>query len=165
MLSPQLERVLIENLAALEESINAKGDRQFENTSESYGPKSVRMYQHDRKLDSVNNEVYHMRKMQTNTIRELSCESNSVEPSPKSQQSPPYGVSPSDRSPILSQQTPASVYIKKNNPQPTNFRDESQRCIDNLIEDDTEKLKIDLADVREKPRRCVDDFNSSSSEF
>ena len=110
MLSPQLERVLIENLAALEESINSKGERHFENFSENNGPKSVRMYQHDRKMDTVNIEVCHMRKLPTNTIRELSCESNSVEPSPKSQQSPPYGVSPSDRSPILSQQTPASVY-------------------------------------------------------
>lgn len=43
------------------------------------------MYSQDRKMDSaVNNEVGHLRKMPTNTIRELSCESNSVEPSPKS---------------------------------------------------------------------------------
>ncbi len=85
LLSPQLERVLIENLFALEESINAKAERQFDNFVENDGPKSVRMYQHDRKIDmGVNNELHNLRKMATNTIRELSCESNSLEPSPKS---------------------------------------------------------------------------------
>jgi len=62
------------------------------------GPKSVRMYHDDKNKKNVNNEVHYYHKMATNTIREMSCESNSVEPSPKSQASPP-GVSPSNLSP------------------------------------------------------------------
>ena len=74
---------MIENLYALEESINAKAEKK--DNSENDGPKSVRMYQSDRKIDmGVNNDLQKLRKMATNTIRELSCESNS-ELSPKSQ--------------------------------------------------------------------------------
>lgn len=73
---------MIENLYALEESINAKAEKK--DNSENDGPKSVRMYQSDRKMDiGVNNDLHKLRKMATNTIRELSCESNS-ELSPKS---------------------------------------------------------------------------------
>jgi hypothetical protein len=73
----------MENVYALEELINAKAEKK--DNSENDGPKSVRMYQSDRKMDmGVNNDLQKLRKMATNTIRELSCESNS-ELSPKSQ--------------------------------------------------------------------------------
>ena len=73
----------MENVYALEELINAKVEKK--DNSENDGPKSVRMYQSDRKMDmGVNNDLQKLRKMATNTIRELSCESKS-ELSPKSQ--------------------------------------------------------------------------------
>jgi hypothetical protein len=84
VLSPQLERRLIDNLAALEQSVNLRQSQQQkeDNNKEFDGPKSVRMYNQD--IRKSNNAEHHYYKMATCTINELSCESNSVEPSPKS---------------------------------------------------------------------------------
>ena len=59
-------------------TINAKAEK---NEEDSQGPR-VRMY--DKRDQTVNNEAHVFRKMVTCTIKEMSCESNSLEPSPKS---------------------------------------------------------------------------------
>ena len=48
MLSPQLERVLIDNILALEKSVNVSQQSKKEEQKEFDGPKSVRMYNSDR---------------------------------------------------------------------------------------------------------------------
>lgn len=66
-------------------AISDNGDEQH-NLLEDQGPK-VRMYQSDRRIQAVNNDAFY-KKMATNTIKEMSCEGSSHEPSPLSQSSP-----------------------------------------------------------------------------
>lgn len=76
LLSPRLERLLIENLQAMERnlgSVSAKTESKNNDSRESAdneGPKAVRMFQDDDDID-----VHPYSKKVTNTIKEMSCES------------------------------------------------------------------------------------------
>ena len=64
--------------------MNIKMTEEILNT-ETQGPKTVRMYKRDRQfVGDVNNESMRLQKHNTNTIKEMSCESQSIELSPKS---------------------------------------------------------------------------------
>ena len=72
---------------ALEMNLGAKAGLQMNDfrENEHEGPKTVRMYKRDREFEEEANTVAKkFQKVTTNTIKEMSCESHSVEPSPKS---------------------------------------------------------------------------------
>lgn len=158
MLSPQLERILIDNLHILElnsRSINlTSGSTMNRNEDEEgQGPK-VRMYQADRPVAFGNNNVaYH--KMATNTIKEMSCEGSSLEPSPTHLNALNL-INIVTRSPPQDKNFPNT----KTPPKTPLTAGNSSRVAKKSLKETESPVKILIRDKSQE--KAIDDFNTSS---